>query len=97
MELKHQCSNCEFNFDGVGAGSISTYGQRIVDDSKCYEDWRTGLEYYTYECAVAPRFLREKYHDGSLAYPDFSTHLLISGMAMMYQSIFLMPSSIFIN
>lgn len=72
MELKHQCSNCEFNFDGVCAGSTSTYGQRIVDESKCCEDWRAGLEYYTYECAVAPRFLREKYHDGSLAYHDFS-------------------------
>lgn len=25
MELKHQCSNCEFNFDGVCAGGGLTY------------------------------------------------------------------------
>lgn len=72
MELKHQCSNCEFNFDGVCAGGTSTYGQRIVDDSQCCEDWSAGLEYFSYECTVAPRFLREKHHDCSLSYSDFS-------------------------
>ena len=72
MELKHQCSNCEFNFNGVCAGGTSTYGQKIVDNSQCCEDWSAGLEYFSYECTVAPRFLREKHHDCSLSYSDFS-------------------------
>ncbi len=72
MELKHQCGNCEFNFDGVCAGGISTYGQKIIDNSQCCEDWSAGLEYFSYECTVAPRFLREKHHDCSLSYSDFS-------------------------
>lgn len=77
MELKHQCSNCEFNFDGVCAGGTSTYGQKIIDDSQCCEDWSAGLEYFSYECAVAPRFLREKHHDCSLAYSDFRAGIAV--------------------
>lgn len=73
MELKHQCCNCEFNFNGVCAGGTVTYGQKIVDDSQCCEYWSASLEYLTYECVVAPRFLREKFHDYNLAYSDFST------------------------
>lgn len=72
MELKRQCGNCEFNFDGVCAGGTLTYGQKIVDDSQCCEDWSAGLEYFSRERTVAPRFLREKYHDCSLSYSDFS-------------------------
>lgn len=72
MDLKHQCSNCEFNFKGVCAGSSVSYGQKIVVDTQCCEDWSANLEYFTCECASAPRFLREKYHDCYLTYSDFS-------------------------
>lgn len=72
MELKHQCSNCEFNFDGVCAGGGLTYGQKIADASKCCEEWSANQEYFAYESLVAPRFLREKFHDCSLSYAEFS-------------------------
>lgn len=41
MKLKRECNTCEFNFDGIwaGHGEVYDYGEKIVDDTKCCDDW----------------------------------------------------------
>lgn len=72
--MKKQCSNCEFNFDGIcaGGGDVYEYGEKISDDTKCCENWGANLEYFHDETTNAPRFLRELYKDCSITYNEFS-------------------------
>lgn len=77
MKRVKECSNCEFNFDGVcaGYGNLYDYGEKITDDTKCCDNWNPNLNYFSYEIYNAPRFLREAYHDCSISYLEFSSLL----------------------
>lgn len=70
--MKKQCSNCEFNFDGVCAGSSLSYGHVIENITDCCEDWSANEEYFHWERMVAPRFLRDRFIDCTLSYSSFS-------------------------
>ncbi len=72
--MEKNCSNCEFNFDGICAGNsdLYKYGEKITDFTKHCDCWDANLEYFTYETMNAPRFLREKYKECSISYSDFS-------------------------
>lgn len=72
--MNKNCSNCEFNFDGIctGHGDVYKYGEAITDETKCCGNWSASLDYFCDETANAPRFLREGFNDCSLAYDDFS-------------------------
>ncbi|GFI55065.1 hypothetical protein IMSAG013_00104 [Clostridiales bacterium] len=72
--MEKNCSNCEFNFDGVcaGHGGVYKYGETITDETRCCDDWGANLDYFCDETTDAPRFLREAFNDCSLSYNDFS-------------------------
>lgn len=72
--MEKECSNCEFNFSGTcaGHGSVYKYGDTIIDDTKCCDDWSASFEYFCDETTSAPRFLREAFNDCRLSYAEFS-------------------------
>lgn len=72
--MKKECSNCEFNFDGIcaGHGEIYKYGEKITDDTKCCNDWGASFEFFCNETTTAPRFLREAFNDCRISYSEFS-------------------------
>lgn len=72
--MKKQCSNCEFNEDGICVGNSSIYhrGKAITDETKFCNDWEISEKYYTEQVSSAPRFLREAYKDYKIDYEDFS-------------------------
>ncbi len=75
--MEKNCSNCEFNFDGICAGNsdIYKYGEKITDVTKHCDNWGASLEYFTYETMNAPRFLREKLNECSIDYSEFSAQV----------------------
>lgn len=75
--MRKDCSTCEFNFEGIcaGSGNIYRYGETITDDTKCCDDWGASLDYYEHQITTAPRFLRDAYNDGRISYQDLS-HLI---------------------
>ena len=75
--MKKQCKTCEFNFDGIcaGHGDEYEYGAKIIDDTKCCDDWGADFEYFNYSMKSAPRFLREQYNDCHISYDEFTTKL----------------------
>lgn len=72
--MKKQCSTCEFNFSGTcaGNGNVYKYGETITDDTIRCDGWSASLEYFEYETAVAPRFLRDAYNACRIPYQEFS-------------------------
>jgi len=75
MELKKNCSTCEFNFNGICAGSGSTYqyGEEITDDTKTCEGWSADLDFFIEDITCAPRFLREQFNECKISYDEFTT------------------------
>ena len=57
--MRKDCSTCEFNFEGIcaGSGNVYRYGEPITDE---------------HQTTTAPRFLREAYNGGHISYQDFS-------------------------
>lgn len=72
--MKRDCSNCEYNFNGIcaGHGEVYAYGERITDDTKCCEDWSASVEFFCRETTTAPRFLREAFNDCRISYGEFT-------------------------
>ncbi len=63
MKVKRECNTCKFNFDDicVGHGEVYDYGEKIVDDIKCCDDWGTNLKYFTEVTENAPWYIRNDY------------------------------------
>ncbi len=63
MKLKRECNTCEFNFDGIcaGHGEVYDYGEKIVDDTKCCDDWGANLKYFSEVTENAPWYIRNDY------------------------------------
>ena len=72
--MRKDCSTCEFNFEGIcaGSGNVYRYGEPITDDTKCCDDWGASFEYFEHQTTTAPRFLRDAYNGGHISYQDFS-------------------------
>ena len=72
--MRKDCSTCEFNFEGIcaGSGNVYRYGEPITDDTKCCNDWGASFKYFEHQTTTAPRFLREAYNGGHISYQDFS-------------------------
>ena len=70
----HPMIACEFNFEGIcaGSGNVYQYGEPITDDTKCCNDWGASFKYFAHQTTTAPRFLREAYNGGHISYQDFS-------------------------
>ncbi|HAU84975.1 MAG TPA: hypothetical protein DCW90_05585 [Lachnospiraceae bacterium] len=75
MELKKQCSTCEFNINGICAGSGSTYqyGEEITDATKTCEGWSADFDFFLENITCAPRFLREQFNECKISYDEFTT------------------------
>lgn len=73
MKLKIQCSNCEFNFNGICAGHGNTYkyGEAITDLSKSCDDWGANLEYFTEITNLAPWYIKMPYEKCKISYNEF--------------------------
>ncbi len=71
--MEKQCKTCEFNFNGIcaGSGGIYKYGEAISDDTKICEGWSGNLKFFMNEIATAPPFLRNAYNSCSIAYSEF--------------------------
>ncbi len=72
--MKKECSNCEFNWNRIctGHGNVYQYGETIIDDTKCCNDWSENSTYFNQKITTAPRFLREAYHYCHISYQTFS-------------------------
>ncbi len=72
--MEKNCSNCEFNCDGIctGYGNMYKYGEKITDLTKHCDSWNASQEYCTYETLNAPRFLREEINECRITYSEFS-------------------------
>lgn len=72
--MRKDCSTCEFNFEGIcaGSGNVYQYGEPITDDTKCCDDWGASFEYFKHQTTAAPRFLRDAYNGCHISYQDFS-------------------------
>ncbi|MEG0036110.1 MAG: hypothetical protein RR743_05555, partial [Oscillospiraceae bacterium] len=72
--MKKECSNCEFNFRGTcaGHGDVYKYGDTIIDDTKCCDDWGASFDFFCNETTSVPRFLREAFNDCHISYAEFS-------------------------
>lgn len=72
--MKKDCSNCEFNSNGIcaGHGDVYKYGEKITDDTKCCNGWGASFEFFCNETKTAPRFLRETFNDCRISYAEFS-------------------------
>ena len=68
--MRKDCSTCEFNFEGIcaGSGNVYRYGEPITDDTKCCNDWGASFKYFEHQTTTAPRFLREAYNGGHISF-----------------------------
>ena len=73
MEHNKQCSNCEFNSDGIciGHGDLYDYGEKTDDDTKSCKSWSGDLYEFEYQIINAPRFLTDALNDKNITYDEF--------------------------